>query len=233
MKRILEILSVAVTVILLFSVSANGKMIIDPSVIRSCSSKGKKIALTFDDGPHPRYTPEILDILSDYNIKATFFVIGENVQLYPELIKDELSRGHIIGNHTLSHTSLLQADNKELSYEIGSLDKILREKFGCETTLIRPPGGQFSENLCSFAAENGKSIILWSVDTRDWAHTPVDAIKKNVLENTSDGAIILFHDFVGGAASPTPEALRNVIPALLSEGYEFVTVTELIGKQEQ
>lgn len=188
------------------------------------------IALTFDDGPHPKNTGEILDILKDYGIKATFFVIGENVDLYPELIEREIAEGHEIGNHTLNHKSLLKADREEMEREVGDFGKALNEKFGYKTALLRPPGGSFNDAVTGYAAGNGYRIILWSVDTRDWAHTPVSEIKKNVLSNTKDGSIILFHDYVGGK-SPTPDALRAVIPGLLAEGYEFVTVSELIEEQ--
>lgn len=198
-------------------------------VIKSCSAKGKKIALTFDDGPHPKNTGEILDILRDYGIKATFFVIGENVELYPELIWREISEGHELGNHTVTHTSLLKADIEKMECEVGKLSEKLEEKFSYKTSLLRPPGGAYNDAVTQYAKENGFNVILWSVDTRDWAHTPVPEIEKNVLENTKDGAIILFHDYVNGV-SPTPDALRAVIPSLLREGYEFVTVSELIGE---
>ncbi len=196
-------------------------------VIKSCATGEKKIALTFDDGPHPRYTGEILDILGEYDIKATFFVIGENVELYPDLIEREIAEGHEIGNHTESHKSLLKADRAEISREVGVLGDSLREKFGYAASLLRPPGGQYTEALAEYAKENSQKIILWSVDTRDWAHTSVSGIRENVMKNTSDGSIILFHDYVAGK-SPTPEALRSVIPELLAKGYKFVTVSELI-----
>lgn len=198
------------------------------TVIKSCSSKKKKIALTFDDGPHPARTAEILDILDKYGIKATFFVIGENVALYPELIEREIAEGHEIGNHTTNHKSLLKANSDEISREIGDLSRTLDEEFGYKIKLIRPPGGQFNEQLTKYAEENGYKVILWSVDTRDWAHTAVSDIYSNVIKNTGDGAIILFHDYVSGK-SPTPDALRKIIPKLLDEGYEFVTVSQLIG----
>ena len=196
-------------------------------VIKSCATGEKKIALTFDDGPHPEYTGEILDILKEYGIKATFFVIGENADLYPELIEREVAEGHEIGNHTVSHTSLLKADRAKMDAEVGSFSSLLEERFGYKTSLLRPPGGSYNEAVTAYAKENGYHIILWSVDTRDWAHTPASEIRKNVIKNTSDGAIILFHDYVAGK-SPTPEALRSVIPELLAKGYEFVTVSELI-----
>lgn len=196
-------------------------------VIYSCSVEKKWIALTFDDGPHPYRTAEILDILKEYGIKATFFVIGENVELYPELVRREIAEGHEIGNHTATHTSLLKADRSILVKELIPLEKHIKEKFGYDVTLIRPPGGQLNENVIAYAKEKDQKIILWSVDTMDWAHTPTDNILSNIKKNISDGGIILFHDYVTGK-SPTPDALRSIIPYLISQGYEFVTVSQLI-----
>lgn len=198
-------------------------------IIYSCQSNKKNIALTFDDGPHPVHTPEILDILAEYGIKATFFVIGENAEWYGDLVKTEYENGHEIGNHTYSHHMNL----KKLSYdgirgEIENAEEAIYENIEYRTKLLRPPGGIYSDTLLRAAADNDYTIICWSVDTRDWAHTPTDEIVKNVLSSVKEGDIILFHDYVSGN-SPTPDALRQIIPALLNEGYNFVTVSELIA----
>ena len=195
-----------------------------------CGTSGepKKIALTFDDGPHPVHTPEILDILAEYGIKATFFVIGENATWYGDLVKTEYESGHEIGNHTYSHHMNL----KKLSYdgicaEIENAENVIYENIEYRTKLLRPPGGIYSDTLLRAAADNDYNIICWSVDTRDWAHTPTDEIVKNVLSSVKEGDIILFHDYVSGE-SPTPAALKQIIPTLLDEGYNFVTVSELM-----
>lgn len=198
-------------------------------IIYSCQSSKKNIALTFDDGPHPVHTPEILDILAEYGIKATFFVIGENATWYGDLVKTEYENGHEIGNHTYSHHMNL----KKLSYdgicgEIEDAEEAIYENIEYRTKLLRPPGGIYSDTLLRAAADNDYTIICWSVDTRDWAHTPTDEIVKNVMSSVKEGDIILFHDYVSGN-SPTPDALRQLIPALLDEGYNFVTVSELIA----
>ena len=197
-------------------------------VIYSCQSSKKNIALTFDDGPHPVHTPEILDILAEYGIKATFFVIGENATWYGDLVKTEYESGHEIGNHTYSHHMNL----KKLSYdgicaEIENAENVIYENIEYRTKLLRPPGGIYSDTLLRAAADNDYNIICWSVDTRDWAHTPTDEIVKNVLSSVKEGDIILFHDYVSGE-SPTPAALKQIIPTLLDEGYNFVTVSELM-----
>lgn len=199
-------------------------------VIYSWNSNDKKIALTFDDGPHPVYTQEILEILEEYDIRATFFVIGQNLQYYGDLLQCEIEGGHEIGNHTYSHRNLRTLTNEVIEQEIRDTEEAVYDKIEYRTHLLRPPGGKLGEDLCRLAQEKDYTVVCWSVDTRDWAHTPSDQIAENVLSSVEGGDIILFHDFVSGD-SPTPEALRIIIPVLLEEGYEFVTVSELIGSE--
>lgn len=189
----------------------------------------KRIALTFDDGPHYKYTAEILDILAEYDAKATFFVVGQLAERYPELILRELSEGHEVGNHTWSHPKMLKLTSAQLTDELMKTEETLNEIADYRPKLFRPPEGSFGKNVEKLAADNDYTIILWTVDTRDWAHTPVDKIVENVLSSTESGSIILCHDFIG-RDSPTPDALRQFIPALIDEGYEFVTVSELLSK---
>lgn len=197
-------------------------------VIYSWHSNEKKIALTFDDGPHPTQTPEILEILAEYDISATFFVIGQNVSYYKDLVQLEIENGHEIGNHTYSHKNLRNLPDEIIEREIIDTENIVFENAEYRTRLLRPPEGSLGDDLCSLASENDYTVVCWSVDTRDWAHTPSEEIIENVLNSVKGGDIILFHDYVSGN-SPTPEALRIIIPALLEEGYEFVTVSELIS----
>ena len=186
----------------------------------------KKIALTFDDGPHPKYTEEILSVLEKYGVKATFFAIGENITYYPEAFQKIKEAGHEIGNHTFSHPHLQQKDPKTLEQELERAEEML--SFSNENKLFRPPEGVCSDAVCRVASKMGYTIILWTVDTRDWSHPAPDAIIENVKNNVKSGDIILFHDYIA-TPSPTPEALTKLIPALLEEGYRFVTVSELIG----
>lgn len=190
---------------------------------------GKQIALTFDDGPCKRYTPEILDILSEYGIKATFFVVGKNAQEYPEIVLDEFNRGHEIGNHTYSHPNLRGLSVKSISDEITKTQELLAKITGNSPVLFRPPGGYLNNNVVDCINKSNCRPVLWSwrQDTMDWNNTPSDTIVSNIISNLKDGDIILFHDFHSGK-SPTPDALRKLIPILISEGYEFVTVSELI-----
>ncbi len=200
----------------------------DDNVIYSWHSNEKKIALTFDDGPHPELTREILDILDEYGVKATFFVIGENAGWYPELVAEEYNRGHEIGNHTFDHGDMKKLTTDQIKAEIESTENAVYENIEYRTKFFRPPGGLIGNSVLSAASDEDYRIVCWSVDTRDWAHTPVDKIVENVLTNTGEGDIILFHDYISGD-SPTPAALRKIIPELLSRGYTFVTISELVN----
>lgn len=187
----------------------------------------KKIAITFDDGPHPRLTPKILEILDGYSIKATFFVIGINAKNYPEQLKMIIDSGHEIGNHTYSHTVLKSKSKKQIEKELEDAKNEIKKVGDCEISLIRPPCGIYDKTLEQVAKEKEEKIILWAIDTLDWEHTSTSVMVKNVLKNVKDGDIILFHDYVSGEYN-TPETLKILIPTLLEKGYEFVTVGELL-----
>lgn len=193
----------------------------------SHKNNSMKIALTFDDGPHPRLTPQILDILDKYDIKATFFVIGVNAKYYPDALKQAVSRGHEIANHTQTHPHLSEADEETLISEITKCQKEIYNVSGVSTSLFRPPEGFIKGSVETAAGALNYKVILWDIDTRDWAHTPAHDIYCNVVNNIKSGDVILMHDFIGHN-SPTPEALEMFIPELLKRGYKFVTVSELI-----
>ena len=201
------------------------------NVYHRIESNDKKIALTFDDGPHPRITRQILEILDEYGIRATFFVIGQNAVNYPDTMKLLVESGCEIGNHTYSHENFRNMSPYEMQEEFKRCTEILRERFSVEPTLIRPPQGVCAEGVYSTASEMDYDIILWSIDTRDWAHTSASDIAQNILCNARGGDIILMHDYIAGK-SGTCEALRIIIPELLSRGYEFVTVGELIEESQ-
>ena len=198
------------------------------SVYSSHMNDQNKIAITFDDGPHPVYTGVILDILKEYGVHATFFMIGENAEKYPELVKRIQQEGHEIGNHTYLHGNLKKFSAPAIMSEIQRAEDVLLEIGDQRPKLLRPPGGLYNEKVCEAATALDYDIILWTIDTKDWAHTPSDVIVKNVEDHIKCGDIILCHDFIGGKPSPTPDALRKIIPELLCRGYAFVTVSELI-----
>ena len=200
-------------------------------VIYSCAVREQKIALTFDDGPHPTHTDEILDILSEYHVKATFFLVGENAEWYPEIVEREAREGHELGNHSYSHADLGHASRETVYREIDRCEQAIWENFEYRTHLLRPPGGCYGDTLAQAAADRDYTLVCWSVDTRDWSHPPVGQIVQNVLTHVESGDILLFHDYIAGD-SPTPAALRILIPKLLDEGYTYVTLSELMEEGE-
>ncbi len=186
-----------------------------------------KIALTFDDGPHREKTLDILDVLQENNVKATFFIVGENVKGNEDIIERIIADGHEIGNHTFDHKYLFKVDRRVMEREIDLCDDEIFNYSEYNATLFRPPGGIYNDELMSVCSERGYDMVLWSVDTRDWAGTSSQDIESEILANMEDGAIILMHDYVCGE-SYTAEALKSVIPKLKELGYGFVTVSELI-----
>ena len=196
-------------------------------VYHSRKNDRMEIALSFDDGPHPRLTPRILSILEEYGIKATFFMVGENVGYYPEAARLVVEAGHEIGNHTFSHRRFNRMDEAEMLREIHACEQAIASVTDSPVRFIRPPEGQMNEAVRRVIGGLNYRIILWDVDTRDWAHTPAEEIAGHILDTVQAGDIILMHDFIG-YNSPTPEALRLVLPELLSRGYHFVTVGELV-----
>ena len=193
----------------------------------SAKKPSKRIALTFDDGPHPGQTHRILELLDRYQVHATFFMVGVNIENYPEVAKEVISRGHEVGNHTYSHAKIGSMSEGDVEEELARCEKILKERFDYEPHLFRPPQGALSNAIegCSF--EHDYRLILWSLDTRDWEVKNTNQIVKNVLSNVKGGDIILMHDYIG-THSRTVEALEILLPKLIEQGYEPVTVSELL-----
>ncbi len=200
-------------------------------VIYNNKNSGNKIALTFDDGPHPRQTKEILDILDEYGIKATFFVVGINAENYGESLQQIIERGHEIGNHTYTHSKVSELDYYSLKKEIEDCESKIYGMTDYKTKLMRPPEGMIDTSVKAIAKELDYKVILWDIDTRDWAHTSPRDIANHVISKITSGDIILMHDYIG-KNSPTAEALRLFIPELLDMGYKFVVVSELIGTDD-
>ncbi len=216
------------TVVILFSFSVNANASIEENKVFSQNrEKSHMIALTFDDGPHPRYTPMILEILEEYGITATFFVIGINAINYPTAMKRLVDSDCEIGNHTFTHRLLDK--NKSISIdEIKKCEDQIINYIDIDSKLLRPPQGKLNSETISAANALDYNIILWSIDTLDWNHNSPQNIADTIVSSVKGGDIILMHDYVSGG-SPTCEALRLFIPQLLDKGYEFVTVSELIS----
>lgn len=189
----------------------------------------KIVALTFDDGPHPVFTPQILDVLAKHNVKATFFVMGAHAKKYSYLVHRLALESHEIGNHTFNHIYNINNSDK-LKEELDSTADIIQQITGIKTNLYRPVGGLYNDMIVNTAIENDYEVIMWSwhQDSKDWKRPGVDKIVNHVISDTRPGDIILFHD-AGGDRSQTVEALDTILTVFKEEGYECVTVSELIN----
>ena len=190
----------------------------------------KVVALTFDDGPHPENTDKLLNILADNGAVATFFVLGENAQRYPDVIERIYAGGNEIGTHSYSHTDLMTLSLDDImSNEYGKTNDVLEGIIGARATIDRPPYGSMSEDR---AAEIGREQILWSVDPEDWKdeYKNTSSLMDNIFNGTnsgvkvSDGAIILSHDI----HATTVDAYDTIIKELKAQGYKFVTITQMM-----
>ncbi len=199
-------------------------------------STEKAVALTFDDGPSPAYTPQIIALLKHYGAFGTFFVIGHKVEQNPWLVQAELKGGNEVGNHSFSHPRMTKEDQiaREQELERTSVDLDLA---GCpqDSRLFRPPYSAWDDRLKHYMAHTGRRIALWSLDSGDWQGLPAPAISKNVLGRVKNGSIIIFHDSDEKDQAdrhPTVEALKIILPALKAAGYRMVTVSELVSSHD-
>lgn len=183
----------------------------------------KTIALTFDDGPSS-FTGRLLDCLEKNNAKATFFMVGKEIESFPDEVKRMEKLGCELGNHTYSHTDLTTLSSEEISNEIGTVDKLLYDLAGHGATVVRPPYGSINDNVRSTV---GTPMMLWSVDTLDWETEDVQKIVDTVMSSAEDGAVILMHDIF----KTSVDAAEIIIPKLIKEGYDLVTVHELAEKK--
>ncbi|WP_098743169.1 polysaccharide deacetylase family protein [Paenibacillus sp. EZ-K15] len=181
---------------------------------------GKRVALTFDDGPHPKNTLKILDLLEKYDAKATFFMLGNRVDFYPEIVKEVADEGHELGNHTWNHKDLTTLSKVEGIKEVERTNQAIKSAAGRESTAFRPPYGAVNKQVQSAISS---PTVFWTIDTLDWKSRNPAAILNIVLENVRDGSIILMHDI----HATTAEAVEPILKYLKKEGYEFVKVSEL------
>jgi polysaccharide deacetylase family sporulation protein PdaB len=200
-------------------------------VVWSVATDKKLIALTFDDGPNPVYTPQILDLLNEYDAKATFFVLGKRVQMYPAIAIREVNEGHEIANHTFDHHYLKNVTPQKLIEEIRQTQEVIFDITEQIPHVFRPPGGYYNNALLDLTREDKLTVVMWSwyQDTKDWKRPGIVNIVNTVLSHVHNGDIILLHDLQGDC-SQTVGALRVILPELKKQGYQFVTVTDLIAR---
>lgn len=182
-------------------------------------TNSKVIALTFDDGPSS-YTKDIITILKENDAVATFFVLGNKVELYQDVLRDSLKCGNEIGNHTYNHKWLTKLSDDEIKKQIEDTQNIIKENLGITPTLFRPSYGSINKRV---RKDINLDIVLWNIDTMDWKYKNVDKIVDRAVRNASDGSIILMHE----TYSRTKEALPKIISILKDKGFSFVTISEL------
>jgi peptidoglycan/xylan/chitin deacetylase (PgdA/CDA1 family) len=194
------------------------------------STKEKKVALTFDDGPDFRFTPKVLDVLKVNNIKATFFLIGSKAAVHPELVRRMVREGHIIGNHSYSHPNFPKLNLENFESQIESTELVLKDLAGYAPKLIRPPYGAISENQLKWVSDHHYLIVNWNVDSLDWKQISADKVLQTVMQQTRPGSIILQHSGGGDKQdlSGSVQALPALIHQLQANGYRLVTVPELL-----
>lgn len=191
------------------------------SSIRAEKTITAKVALTFDDGPHPVYTPQLLDGLKERGVHVTFFVVGKNILGNEALLKRMETEGHLIGNHTYSHVKLSELDIARACAEVEKTNALICEVTGKEPEFIRPPFGEWKKAMeCSFEM----IPVLWDVDPLDWTTKNTALVVERVLKDTKQEDIILLHDYYQSSV----DAALEIVDALTERGYKFVTVDELI-----
>lgn len=186
------------------------------------------IAMTFDDGPHSKNTPRLLDILRQRNIKATFYVIGKNVDMYPHLTRRIVAEGHEIGNHTYTHRNLKTLSDAQVMTEMRKATIAIVKATGVQPRTMRPPYGALYQRQREMIMNKfGYPTIMWAVDPRDWQRPGVSVVKSRILANTTNGAIVLSHDL----HAPTVDAMPSTLDGLLAKGFRFVTVSQLLSQK--
>ncbi|MFD8522562.1 polysaccharide deacetylase family protein [Streptomyces capillispiralis] len=186
------------------------------------SGRGRTMVLTFDDGPDPRYTPDILDTLARYETRAMFFVCGEMAAENPDLLARMADEGHVVGNHTWSHPLLTELGRRRIRTEMERTSDVIEKAHGSRPEWFRAPYGAWNRAAFRLGAELGMEPLAWTVDTLDWTTPGTRTIVGRVADGAAPGVVVLSHD-AGGERSQSVRALRRYLPALLDSGYH-VTV---------
>lgn len=196
--------------------SSEGKAVMTTNTVTT-----KKVAITFDDGPNPDYTELLLDGLKERGVTATFFLLGKEVERYPEIVKDIHDNGHLIGTHSYEHVNLKNLCDAAAIEQVDKTNAAIHEITGEYPEYIRPPYGSWK---CNLDYEAKMIEVLWDVDPLDWKTDNSDVITKRVVDKVEENDIILLHD----ASESSVKAAFKIIDALEKEGYTFVTVEEIL-----
>ncbi|WP_030422891.1 polysaccharide deacetylase family protein [Streptomyces sp. SCSIO 75703] len=184
------------------------------------TGSGRTMLLTFDDGPHPRYTPRILDTLAEYDVRATFFVCGEMAQAHPALVARMAEEGHVVGNHTWTHPLLTGLTRGRIRSEMESTSEIVEKVYGQRPQWFRAPYGAWNRSVFQLGADLGMEPLAWTVDSLDWTTPGTGTIIERIESGAAPGVVVLSHD-AGGDRSQSVDALRSYLPRLLDSGYHL------------
>ncbi len=237
-KRTIRMLFISVMLIGLFGVTFSWRMsrnvisaipIWRANIIKEADTKEKVIALTFDDGPSPSFTSKILDLLKIYNAKGTFFIIGEQAEKMPDLVKRQIKEGHEIGNHMYRHREVFQMPIPEIKADLEQSNQVIRSITGKKIRLYRPTSGYYNESIVGMAWGLEYLVVLWSIDSKDWSGLKPSSIALKILKTVKPGSIILFHD-LGGYRDTTVKTLEIILPELARRGYRCLTISQLLER---
>jgi peptidoglycan/xylan/chitin deacetylase (PgdA/CDA1 family) len=196
------------------------------------SRRSRKIALTFDDGPNDPYTPQLLEVLARHNVKATFFMLGQYVQARPDLARMVAKMGHVIGNHTFSHPNLIFLRSNRVRREIEECGRVFSDSVGQYSSLFRPPFGGRRPASLRVARSLGLQPVMWNVTGWDWKAPSAEFIEQKIASRVRGGSVILLHDGgherMGVDRSKTVTATDRIIARYKAQGYDFVTVSEMM-----
>jgi peptidoglycan-N-acetylglucosamine deacetylase len=194
--------------------------------VNAVQTQRPQVGLTFDDGPHPSHTPMLLDILARYRVRATFYVIGRNAAMWPEIARRIVAEGHEIGNHTWRHPTLSALGMGSVLSEIDRTQEAVWRTVGAVPATMRPPYGAMNHwQSRQLQEQRNIPTIIWSVDTQDWRRPGSGVVADRMVRGAAPGAIILAHDIHG----PTVRAIPAAIEGILSRGFEFATMSEMLG----
>ncbi|MFG2576788.1 polysaccharide deacetylase family protein [Streptomyces sp. NPDC048481] len=188
--------------------------------LTSMTGRGRTMVLTFDDGPDPRYTPQILDTLAEYDVRATFFVCGEMAADNQDLLARMADEGHVVGNHTWSHPLLTRLTRRQIHSEMSRTSDVIETGYGERPRWFRAPYGAWNRAAFQLGAEMGMEPLAWTVDTLDWTTPGAGVIADRVRKGAAPGVVVLSHD-AGGDRSQSVRALRTYLPRLLDSGYHL------------
>lgn len=200
---------------------------VSQSILTHVPTEKKAVAITFDDGPSPKYTPLILKTLSQYHAHATFFVLGSEAQRYPDLVRAISRQGSAVASHGWQHLNLRRVGASALWLDASKSQDYVRSLGVDPSPFYRPPYGMVSQPMLQIFADHGYTVVLWSIDTRDWSRPGVASIINKVATEVKPGSIILLHDG-GGNRSQTATALNAILEQLTQMGYQAVTLPQLV-----